>query len=165
MDTTTIKYPYLPEGRTIILVPESDPLMQYALEVKKRSNDQLYPTGAIAVKDGKILAEASNRAGYTWKWLIRLHQKGFCPRRWFKIKTGTGYWMCRGCATAKNHAETSIVTNMEKQGRLAELGGADIYLSGHWWCCKPCWNNMIRAGIRNVYLMEGAKQKFDARTW
>ncbi len=163
--TQAIVYPYMPEGRTIVSIPESDPFMQEALKEKEKSNDQLYATGAVAVKYGAIIGRAHNRAGYKWKWLIDLHRKSFCPRRWFKRKTGTCYWMCPGCATYKKHAETTIVTDAEKAGKLSELRGADIYLAGHWWCCKPCWDNMIRAGIRGVYLMAGAKERFDKRTW
>jgi tRNA(Arg) A34 adenosine deaminase TadA len=160
-----IPFPYLPEGREIEFVPEDNVYMQMALEEKAKSNDQLYPTGAVVIKDGQVLAQAHNRAGYKWKWLINWHQHGFCFRRWFKIKTGEKYWMCPGCATNKNHAESTLVNKMEKEGRLGELSGTDLYLAGHWWCCKPCWDNMIRAGIKNVFLMKGAKEKFDKRTW
>lgn len=161
----TIKYPYLPENRVIKIVPESDLFMRFACEARKKSNDLLISTGAVAVKDGKVLGEQSNKAGYNWNWLARQHQKWLCPRRWFKAKTGTKYWLCHGCATYEKHAETRLVNDFEKAGRLAELKGADLYLCGHWWCCKPCWDSMIRAGIENVCVVEGAKEKFDSRTW
>jgi tRNA(Arg) A34 adenosine deaminase TadA len=160
-----IPFPYLPEGKEIEFVDENNPFMQIALEEKKKSNDQLYPTGAVVVKESKVIGKAHNRSGYKWKWLIKLHQDGFCPRRWFKIKTGQKYWMCLGCATYEKHSESTIVNNFEKENRLEELSGADIYLSGHWWCCKQCWDNMIRARIKTVFLMKGAKEKFDNRTW
>ena len=160
-----IPFPYLPENREIYFVPENNHFMQKAYEARKKSNDHQFPTGAVAVKNGEIIAESHNSAGYKWQWLIDLHRKGFCPRRWFKAKTGTKYWMCPGCATNKKHAESSLVLNFEKIGRLAELMDSDLYLAGHWWCCKPCFDNMIRAGIKNVFLVEGAKEKFDKRTW
>lgn len=160
-----ISFPYLPEGRKIDFVEESNPFMQIALAEKAKSNDQLYPTGAVVVKDGKVVGQAHNRAGYKHKFLIDWHSRGFCPRRWFKIKTGQKYWLCKGCATSKNHAESTLVREFEKEGRLQELNDSDLYLAGHWWCCKPCWDNMIRAGIKNVFIMQGAKERFDKRTW
>jgi hypothetical protein len=36
----------------------------------------------------------------------------------------------------------------------------DLYLWGHWWCCKLCWDKMIEVGIKNVYLMEGVDKLF-----
>ncbi len=158
-----ILFPYLPEGREILFTQENNLFYLEAMKERQKSTDAQFPTGAVAVKDEKIIALGHNRAGYRWKWLIKLHQKGFCIRRWFKAKTGTKYWMCPGCATNKNHSESRLVTNMEKEGRLADLNGSDVYLAGHWWCCKPCWDNMIRAGIKDVYVVEGAKEKFDTR--
>ncbi len=163
--STSVPFPYLPEGREIEFVDENNEFMKLALLEKAKSNDQLYPTGAVVVKDSKVVAQAHNRAGYKHKFFIDLHQKGFCPRRWFKIKTGQKYWACPGCATYKKHAESTVVYKFEKEGRLVELNSADLYLAGHWWCCKPCWDNMIRAGIKNVFLMRGAKERFDKRTW
>lgn len=160
-----IPFPYLPDNREIEFVGEDNKFMQVALTEKGKSNDQLYPTGAVVVKNDKIVAEAHNRAGYTNKFLIKIHKEGFCFRRWLKIKTGEKYWVCPGCATHKNHAESSIVLRFEREGRLHLLQDTDLYLAGHWWCCKPCWDNMIRAGIKHVYIMKGAKEKFDKRTW
>jgi deoxycytidylate deaminase len=34
---------------------------------------------------------------------------------------------------------------------------------GHWWCCKPCWDNMIAAGIKNVYVIEGSEILFNKK--
>jgi len=155
----------MPENREIKIVSKDNHFMSLACEARKKSNDLLISTGVVAVKDGKVLGESSNMAGYNWKWLVTQHQKWFCPRRWFKAKTGTKYWLCRGCATNNKHAESRLVNSFDKVGKLSELNGADIYLCGHWWCCKPCWDNMIRAGIKNIYVLEGAKEKFDSRTW
>ncbi len=159
------RYPYIPPERSIVLVSEDNPYMQMALEEKNKSNDQLYATGAVAVKDGVVIGRNHNKSGYNWSFLINIHMKGFCPRRWFKAKTGTKYWMCPGCATYKDHAESRLVREFERAGKIGELSGSDLYLAGHWWCCKPCWDNMIRAGIKNVFLMQGAKEKFDKRSW
>lgn len=37
----------------------------------------------------------------------------------------------------------------------------DLYLWGHWWFCEPCWNAMIEAGIRDVYLLENSEVLFN----
>lgn len=38
--------------------------------------------------------------------------------------------------------------------------GADVYMFGHWWCCEPCWQSMIEAGVRDVYVTEDAHERF-----
>jgi 2'-deoxynucleoside 5'-phosphate N-hydrolase len=42
-----------------------------------------------------------------------------------------------------------------------DLNGADIYLYGHWWACQKCWDTMIAAGIRNVYLLKDSETLFN----
>lgn len=164
-DDSKIPYPYMPEGRSIILVPEDNQFMKLALEARKKSNDALISTGIVAVKDGKVIGSDSNKAGYNNKLLIKWHQIWMCPRRWFKAKTGQKYWLCPGCATYQNHAESRLVNSFDKNAKLSDLKDADIYLAGHWWCCKPCWDNIIRAEVKNIFLMEGAKERFDSRNW
>ncbi len=164
-DSNEIKYPYMPEGRSILFVPEADVFMQEAYKWRDKSNEKQYPTGAVAVKNGVVLGGASNMQGYTHPVLIEWHKKWMCVRRWIKAKSGTMYWICPGCAKSHNHAESGLVLKAEKAGKLESLKDADLYLAGHWWCCKPCWDNMIRAGIRNVYLVQGAKEKFETRKW
>ncbi len=158
-------FPYLPENREIFTVEESDVFMEEALLEREKSLDKLIPIGIVAVKDSKVIGRSTNKPGYTNKHLIEWHKKFLCVRRWFKAKTGTKYWLCPGCATSKDHGESRLVKEFEKEGKVSELNGADVYMAGHWWCCKPCWDNMLRAGIKHVYIMEGAKEKFDKRTW
>ena len=47
------------------------------------------------------------------------------------------------------------------KGNQDKLPGADLYLYGHWWCCEPCWNAMINAGIKNVYLLKKSEVLFN----
>jgi len=152
------KYPYLPEGREIKYVPISDVYMSEAREIAlKYSTDSKQPTSAIVVKDGKVIGRGTNQSNLRNKFLLDLHNK-FCIRKMLKIKSGTKYWMCPGCASSGMHAEPRGVKDAQK--KCGDISGADLYHWGHWWCCKPCWDSMISAGIRNVYLVEDADKQF-----
>ncbi|MDB5259206.1 MAG: hypothetical protein JWO73_414 [Candidatus Taylorbacteria bacterium] len=154
-----INYPYLPPGRTFKYVPADNPFMQATEEVTKRlSTDMKHPTGAVVVKDGKIIASDANRSALRSLFLIRLHKTGWCVRKWLRIPSGQKYWLCPGCASHEFHAEHRVVLEMRKRG--IDSNGADLYHWGHWWCCKPCWDKMIEAGIKDVYLLEGSEKLF-----
>lgn len=154
METNTKKeivYPYLPEGRTILYVPESNPYMQEAKRfTKENSLDKVMPNGSVIVKNGKIVVEGANGSIY--------HDTHECERIKQNIPTGQGYELCEGCHP-KNHGETSAV-KIAKEKNI-DINGADLYLWGHWWCCEPCWNRMIEAGIKDVYLMEDSEILFN----
>ena len=77
---------------------------------------------------------------------------------YIKIKTGKKYWICPGCADYRFHAESGAVRNAIENGH--DTAGADLYLYGHWWCCKNCWDTMIKEKIKNVYLVKNAFDKF-----
>jgi deoxycytidylate deaminase len=155
-----IQYPYLPEGRKVEYVSISNTFMQAAKESsKKESTDLLMPTGAVIVLDGKIVARGANNAFLAKnKWFRKRHQNGMCVRKLFNIPSGEGYWMCPGCVTNQNHAESTASKRFLKSSDFKP--GADIYLWGHWWCCKDCWDNMIKAKINNVYLLENSEVLF-----
>lgn len=160
-DSNKIIYPYIPEGRSILFVPVQNEFMLAAMNLARTtSTDQNHPTGAVVVKNGAIIGGSSNQSGYKNKWLIEAHRQWFCIRKWFKVKSGTKYWLCPGCATSKNHAETRACLDAIKKVGRNEVKGADLYLWGHWWCCKPCWDTMIESGINNVYLQEGSEITF-----
>lgn len=149
-----IAYPYLPDGREINLVPIENPFMQEAKKAQEElSNEMQHPTGAVVVKDGKVVSRSGNRAGLPFKSWQKFHRDFFCVRRFFKIKTGEKYWACPGCAKNHNHAEARAAREAAKQNLSTN---ADLYLYGHWWCCQPCWDEMIKAGIKNIYLLENA---------
>lgn len=152
-------YPYLAPGRAIHYVPESDSFMQAARQAGETlSTDRQHPTGSVIVRSGNILARAANQAGFRHPALVRLHEQGFCLRKILCVSSGTRYWLCLGCASPKNHAEALAIMKARQNG--VDTMGADLYLFGHWWCCEPCWNAMIAAGIRNVYLVESATERF-----
>jgi deoxycytidylate deaminase len=148
-----IKYPFLPEGRTIEYVPEADEFMQAAKEqALVYSLDKALKTGAVVVAAGDIIGRGANGSQY--------HEENECERVRLKMPSGQGYELCEGCHP-KNHAEPSAIEDAKKNGNEELLEGASLYLWGHWWCCEPCWAAMIEAGIKHVYLLEGSEVFFD----
>jgi len=159
MSDISRQYPYLPEGRKILYVPEDNEFMQAAKEqAKQHLGEAGVSTGAVIVKDGEIVGRAGNQTvlhGHMMLW--ELHKK-FCFRKILGVKTGTRYWLCPGCSDHHYHAERRAVDDAHKKNN--DTGGADLYMWGHWWCCEPCWKAMIEAGISNVYLLEDSENFF-----
>ncbi len=146
MYTSPKPYPYLPEGRVILYVPEENPFMTRARELcTAHTRFCKQPTAAVLVKEGKIIGEGKNGGE---------NPPAFCVRVLRGSKTGEEYDLCPGC-NPKNHAEPSAIRNA-----TSDVMCADLYLYGHWWCCEPCWKEMITAGVSHVYLVEGATEKF-----
>lgn len=160
METKDIKYPYLPEGRTIKYVNEFNPYIIKAKENARKSNDKQQPTGAVIVCDDKIVAEGFNKPPLSSPFLIRLHKK-YCIRHMLKIPSGHKYWICPGCASHPNHGEYRAVVSLLKKRKDLAFCGCDLYLWGHWWCCKPCWDKMISANIRDVYVLDVSNVLFN----
>ncbi len=155
-----VNYPYLPSNREIKFVPVDNQFMREAKAVcQKLSTDMFHPTGAVVVKGNAIIGVGANQSGYKHKFLINMHQKWMCFRRWLKIKSGTHYWVCPGCSTHKQHAEGRAVR--DAIAKNADISGSDLYLWGHWWCCQPCWDAMINAGVKDVYLLENSVELFN----
>jgi deoxycytidylate deaminase len=154
-------YPYIPAGRKFLFVSEDNLYMREAARARRElSTDRKIPTGSVIVARGKVIGRAGNQARLRNIFLMRLHEKGFCIRRLLHVQTGQKYWLCYGCASSKNHSEPLAVSDALK--KTPSIAGGDLYLYGHWWCCKGCWDSMIDAGIKNVYLVEGAKEKFQS---
>ncbi|HMP67520.1 MAG TPA: deaminase [Candidatus Paceibacterota bacterium] len=153
-------YPYLPQGREIKHVPITNEFMQLAKKVAdEESTDGMNPTGSVIVRDGIILGKSANKSPVgDIKKLYQLHKNGLCIRRILKIKTGQKYWACPGCAKPHHHSEQGAIRNAKQNGH--DTSGADLYLWGHWWCCEHCWNKIIEAGIRDVYLLDTSERDF-----
>ena len=159
-----IEYPYMPEGRSVVYVSAENSFIKAAKEsAREQSTDMLQPTGAVIVLGGEIVATGANNAFLAKNiWFRKKHQNGMCVRKMFNVPSGKGYWMCPGCVTNQNHAESTAAKRFIKSPKFKM--GADIYLWGHWWCCKDCWDNMIKAGIKNVFLLENSEVLFKRGT-
>lgn len=153
----TIAYPYLPADREILYVPADNAFMLEAKKMQAASTDAKNPIGIVMVKDGQIVARASNMSKLINPKLIKLHSQ-YCMRRILKVPSGKGYWLCPGCATSKQHSESRLMAEAKRNN--IDTRGADVYMYGHWWCCESCWNAMIKGGIKNVYLVEKAWELF-----
>ena len=139
--------PYCPEGRKILYVDHDDKFMMAAESAAEQlSSDHAHPTGAVIVRDGVVLGRGANVSTY--------HEDHGCRRKELNIPTGEQYELCEGC-DPRNHAEQVAISRLQEGCK-----NADLYLWGHWWCCKSCWSTMIDANIKNVYLVEGAEAKF-----
>jgi len=148
-----IEYPYLPEGRTILHVPESNEFMSIAKEYAKTYRSNLaQPGAAVVVRDGKVegIGSIGNNPA---------HIEG-CVRVKLDMPTGQGYDLCKGCSP-EFHSEPSAVRDAISKEK--ETKDADLYLWGHWWCCKDCWDAMNSAGIKDVYLLENSEILFNKK--
>ncbi len=145
--------PFLPEGRTILYVSEDNEFMEAAKKAAEElSLDEKHRTGAVVVKSGKILGAGANGA--------KFHQIIGCVRKFINAPTGEWYAICPGCSP-KEHAEQTALRGSRKTHSVVEIEGSDLYLWGHWWCCESCWKAMIDANVKNVFLSEGAYEKFN----
>lgn len=146
-----IPYPYLPEGRTILYVAAENPFMLEAgTYAKEHSLDDAVKTGSVVVFDRAVIGRGANGSEY--------HKTHECERVKRGIPTGQGYELCEGCHP-KNHSESRAIQDATRNGH--DTNGADLYLWGHWWCCEPCWAAIQKAGIQNVYLLEGSERLFN----
>lgn len=151
MSDIKIEYPYIPEGKEIKYVPASNEFMQAAKTfARENSLDKTMPNASIIVRNGEIIAAGANGSDY--------HDTHECERVKQGIPTGQGYELCPGCSP-ENHGEQSAIKDAQMKG--VDTTGADLYLWGHWWCCKPCWDAMIDAGIHDVYLLERSEELFN----
>ena len=146
-----IAYPYLPEGRQILYVEIGNVFMTAAkMYAQEFSLDKVMPGTAVVVKNRRILGIGANGSDF--------HKTHQCQRVLLGCKSGEGYDLCEGCHP-KNHSEAKAIISAKSQG--FETDGADLYLWGHWWCCKSCWDKMIEAGIANVYLLYDSEKLFN----
>lgn len=143
---------YLPEGKEIKHASLSDSFMTAAKEAQETlAGDQLYPIGLVYVRDGEILARGGN--GFA-KGSNYIH---ICPRIVHECKSGEGYDLCHH-HDPDGHSEAMGIKDAQSRG--VDLKGADAYMYGHYWACKPCWDKMLSAGIRDLYVLENAEEVF-----
>ena len=138
--------PYLPEGKDICYVQPTNRFIRKAGKILKNSGCVKQATAAVLVKDGKIIGRGAN-AGKKVK---------ICPRVVQNYPTGQGYHLCKETCRQEGHAEVMAIKNALFQGY--DTDGATLYLEGHWWVCKECWNFIILHGIKRVCLREDSMQ-------
>lgn len=150
----TIEYPYMPEEGKIVYVPADHELMLLAREYARRESfDKNMPNCSVVVRDDEILGIAANGSNY--------HDLHGCERKRLGSPTGQDYDKCEGC-NPKNHGEPKAIEDaLAYMAEGESLEGAEIYLWGHWWCCEPCWDSMLGAGITTVNLVEGSEVLFN----
>lgn len=148
---STKTYPYMPAEGRIDYVPADNEYIQAAKQFSRANSlDKVMPTGTVLVKDGKIIGYGANGSDY--------HDKYGCERVRRGIPTGQGYELCEGCHP-KNHSEPRAIADAKARGN--DTNGAEAYLWGHYWCCESCWNAMLAAGVKQVYLQENADILFN----
>ena len=130
--------------------PENEYMQEARSVALVHSLDNAVKTGSVIVRDGVILGRGANGSNF--------HQTHECERVKQGIPTGEWYELCEGCHP-KNHSERRALDDVLSRG--ADSHDADLYLWGHWWCCKPCWDAMISSGIKEVYLLEGSDILFN----
>lgn len=144
-----VNYPYIPKGRVIRYVGRNNKFMVAAREATGDSGCAKQPIGAVLVSGGKVVAVGTNSS-------VKIN---VCPRILRGSKTGEDYHFCKDVCKQKSHSEVAAIRNAKEND--VDTNGADLYLWGHWWCCEPCWNEMIAAGIKNVYLQSGSEIDFN----
>lgn len=146
-----IQYPYIPEGKLIQYVSAENLFLRAARDFAcANSLDKAQKTGSVVVKDDEVIGFGANGSRY--------HETHECERVKRGSRTGEDYELCEGCHP-KNHSEPKAIQAARMAGYDATH--ADLYLWGHWWLCEPCWNAIIQAGIKNVFLLEGSEVLFD----
>lgn len=147
----SILYPYLPRGREFHYVDEKNEYMYFARDCAIRhSLDPSMPCASVIVKDRMVFGFGANGSAY--------HAQYGCKRVRLGVKTGEGYELCEGCHP-KNHSEAKAIEHAASGGH--DFFNADLYLWGHWWCCRACWDRMLAAGIARVFLLEGSHILFN----
>jgi len=151
-----IKYPYVPKSKKFKFVKMDNIFMQKAFEAveilmpSSPPDNVGTPVGVACVIDDEVVATAVN--GFVY------HLEHGCERRRLNIPASTDYHLCKGCDYSF-HAEPSVVRKLVKTG--IDFAGADYYVWGHWWCCKPCWEVMLKHDVREVFLLEDSHKYFD----
>ena len=147
-----IEYPYLPEGKTLKYAPADDLFMVEAAKARETlAGDPMYPVGAVLVKDGRVIGRGGN--GFN-RGPGQVH---ICPRIVLDCPSGEGYDLC-DLHLAPGHSEVMTLKNTRDAGE--DPAGADLYMYGHWWACEPCWTALLEAGVRDVYVLDDAHERF-----
>lgn len=155
-------YPYLPQHIEMCTAPESHPFMAQAKEwARMHSLDKQVPNTSMIVKGGLPCAIGANGSHFhSEKENIERYGPKGCRRVFLNAPTGQLYEECEGCHP-KNHGEPRALQDALEKG--VDVTGAEIYMWGHWWCCRWCCEKMEAAGIVRVYVTENADIDFNLK--
>ncbi|HEX5796878.1 MAG TPA: deaminase [Candidatus Saccharimonadales bacterium] len=155
MAKSEIKYPFIPKDETIYYVDGDNKFMSAAREfARSNSLDRTMPTASVIVLEGKIIGRGANGSDY--------HDKFGCERVKKGIPTGQRYELCEGCHP-KNHSEPRAIVDALHNHPKKDLSDGELYLWGHWWACEPCWNAILAAGIKKVYLEKNSHKLYNKK--
>jgi len=148
-----IMYPFLPEGREIKYVSANNVFIKLAKAyAEAQSLDKVMPGAAVVVYGDRVIGMGANGSDY--------HKIHKCERVVRGCKSGEGYELCEGCHP-RNHSEATALAAASASYPHFNMWKADLYLWGHWWFCEPCWEAMIKACVRDVYLLENSEVLFN----
>ncbi|MCF7906476.1 hypothetical protein K9L04_00910 [Patescibacteria group bacterium] len=184
-----IEYPYIPEDRIIKYVDKNNQYMKEASYMMEKGGCFIQKTGAVIVSDGKIIGKGNN-ASKTLEYCPRRKNGSKTGEDYYLCKEVCGQFghaesnaiynavknlkieqkKLKELENLINIAYYSKNTDFKKlQNEIIEftktkniekIKGADLYLDGHWWCCKVCWIFMNAFGIRDVYLRNDSFEKY-----
>jgi deoxycytidylate deaminase len=155
-------YPFLPQNIELRFTNANHPMMLRAKEwARLHSLDKHAPNASVIVKDGVEIAIGANGSNFHQqpKNIAVYGPKG-CRRVYIGAKTGEQYEECDGCHP-KNHGEPRALADAAARG--IDVHGAEVYMWGHWWCCKWCCEKMEAAGITAVYVLDNADILFNSK--
>jgi deoxycytidylate deaminase len=116
------------------------------------SQDLLMPTAAIIVQNDKPIAFGANGSDF--------HQLHGCARQVAGSSTGEDYDLCEGCHP-KNHSESRAIRTA--QTAHSEIKNAELYLWGHFGCCRSCWEVISEAEIAKVLILDNSEMLFNKK--
>ncbi len=184
-----IKYPYIPEDRVIKYVDENNQYMKEASNIMKKGGCFIQKTGAVIVLNGEIIGKGNN-ASTTLEYCPRRKKGSKTGEDYYLCKEVCGqfghaesnaiYNTIKNLGIDKknlkelenliNIAYYSKDINFEelenkiiqftKTINIEKIKGADLYLDGHWWCCKVCWMFINAFYIKDVYLRDDSFEKY-----
>jgi len=116
--------------------------------VSKRSTCLRRSTGAIIIKEKRILATGYNGPP---QGLLHCDELGGCLRERLNIPSGERHELCRAI-----HAEQNAVIQAAKLG--INIDGATLYVTNY--PCFICAKMLINAGIKKIVYKEGYPDKW-----
>ena len=184
-----IEYPYIPEGRIIKYIDKNNQYMKEASNIMEKGGCFIQKTGAVIVFNNNIIGRGNN-ASKTLKSCPRREKGSKTGEDYYLCKEVCGqfghaesnaiYNTVKNLKIDKeklkelenliNIAYYNKDTNFEelenkiieftKNINIEKIEGANLYLDGHWWCCRACWMFMNAFGIKDVYLRDDSIEKY-----